>query len=83
MKVSDKLKQLTSYCLLIDGIPQVFFFGKESNRFIMIMELLDRNLETVFVQEGQRKHFSTMTVVMIVDQMVRLGSMRVDVSSDL
>ena len=77
------MKQLTSNYLLIDGIPQVFFFGKESNRFIMIMELLDRNLETVFVQEGQRKHFSTMTVVMIVDQMVRLGSMRVDVSSDL
>ena len=77
------MKQLTPNYLLIDGIPQVFFFGKESNRFIMIMELLDRNLETVFVQEGQRKHFSTMTVVMIVDQMVRLGSMRVDVSSDL
>ena len=48
----------------------------------MIMELLDRNLETVFAQEAQRKHFSTMTVVMIVDQMVRLSSSRVDVSSD-
>lgn len=31
------------------------------------MELLERNLETVFVQEGQRKNFTLMTVLLIID----------------
>ena len=50
-----------------EGIPVVYFFGKESNRYIMVMELLDKNLETVFSQESKWQDFSMMTIVLIVD----------------
>ena len=53
-----------------EGIPTVYWFGKESNQYVLVMELLERNLETVFAQEAQRKHFSLMTVLLITDQMV-------------
>ena len=54
-------------------MPEVFWFGKESNHFVLVMELLDRNVDAIFVQEAQRKDFTLMTVLLIVDQMVSLG----------
>ena len=54
-------------------MPEVFWFGKESNHFVLVMELLDRNVDAIFVQEAQRKDFTVMTVLLIVDQMVSLG----------
>ena len=45
----------------------MYWFGKESNHYVLVMELLERNLETVFNEEGQRKNFSLMTIVMIID----------------
>ena len=39
---------------------------------MLVMELLERNIETVFRQEQQtqRRSFSLMTIVLIIDQMV-------------
>ena len=34
------------------------------------MELLDKNLETLFAKESKEKYFSMMTIVLLVDQMV-------------
>ena len=36
----------------------------------MVMELLDKNLETIFAKESNEKYFSMMTIVLLVDQMV-------------
>ena len=55
VKVRDQSKQLTSINSPIDGIPQVFFFGKESNRFLMIMELMENgDLKGVLRDERPR-----------------------------
>ena len=60
-------KLLIRIITILEGIPVVYFFGKESNRYIMVMELLDKNLETVFSQESKQQNFSMMTIVLIVD----------------
>ena len=53
-----------------EGIPQVYWFGKESSHYVLVMELLERNLETIFSQEAQRKNFSLMTIILIVDKVL-------------
>ena len=35
----------------VAGIPSVYYYGQESNQNILVMELLERNIETVFVEE--------------------------------
>ena len=53
LKFLRKLVFVTDkFLFFIEGIPSVIWFGKESNRFVLVMELLERNLETVFSQEG-------------------------------
>jgi hypothetical protein len=50
----------------------VYYYGQESNNNILVMELLERNIETVFHEETQttQKTFQMMTVLLIADQMV-------------
>lgn len=50
----------------------MYYYGQESNNNILVMELLERNIETVFHEETQttQKTFQMMTVLLIADQMV-------------
>jgi hypothetical protein len=51
------------------GIPNVRWFGKEGDYYVMVMDLLGHNLETVFNRCNRK--FSLKTVLMLADQMVR------------
>lgn len=56
----------------VAGIPAVYYFGQDCTHNILVMELLERNLETVFAEEtnSPNKAFSMMTILLIADQMV-------------
>lgn len=51
----------------IAGIPKVYWFGKESNINILVMELLERNIEDVISENCSVKRFSMMTILLVVD----------------
>lgn len=50
------------------GIPQLFWFGKQSSYNIMVIDLLDQSLEDLHAKLNH--HFSLKTVLMLADQMI-------------
>lgn len=50
------------------GVPNMFWYGKEGNATIMVMDLLGNNLEDLFNQ--QKRNFSIKTVLLLADQMI-------------
>ena len=51
------------------GIPKVYWFGREGDFSIMVMDRLGPSLEKLF-QDSEKK-FSLKTVIMIANQMVK------------
>ena len=51
-------------------VPNVYWFGSEKGYNILIMELLGRSLEDLFISCS--KHFSLKTITMLADQMITL-----------
>lgn len=50
------------------GIPSVKWFGLEGDYNVMVMDLLGKSIEDLFVQ--RQRNFSLKTVLMIADQMI-------------
>lgn len=50
------------------GIPEMIWFGQEGDQNCLVMELLDKSLEDLFVQQNRK--FSLKTVLMLADQMI-------------
>ncbi len=50
---------------MLDGIPCVYWFGQENGFNILVMELLEKSLETVYTE--QKRHFSMTTILLIAD----------------
>jgi serine/threonine protein kinase len=50
------------------GIPKVFYFGRETDYNVLIIELLGPSLETLF--QNYRHRFSLKTVTMLAEQMI-------------
>jgi len=48
--------------MCLAGIPKVYWYGKENGCNILVMELLDRNLESI-----KTKALSMMTILLVVD----------------
>lgn len=53
------------------GIPKLYGYSTEDDYNILVVELLGKNLETLF--RGQQKHISLISGVILADQMVRRG----------
>ena len=51
-------------------VPNVYWFGSEKGYNILIMELLGRSLEDIFISCS--KHFSLKTIAMLADQMITI-----------
>ncbi len=60
----DIYQQLTPHT----GIPNVRWFGKEGDYYIMVMDLLGQNLETLFNRCNRK--LSLKTILMLGDQMI-------------
>lgn len=56
-------------CILVAGVPQVYYFGQEGLHNILVIDLLGPSLEDLFDMCGRK--FSIKTVVMTAKQMVR------------
>lgn len=54
-----------------EGIPDVFHGGSEGDFTVMVMDLMGPSLEDLF--QFCNRRFSLKTVLMLVDQMVRLA----------
>jgi len=46
----------------------VYWFGRENSHNILVLELLDKNLETV--TQSNRTALSMMTILLIIEQML-------------
>jgi serine/threonine protein kinase len=59
-----------AYRLLVGspGIPRIEWYGTEGDCNVLVMELLGKSIEGLFVQ--CERHFSLKTVVMLADQMI-------------
>ncbi|EJD47039.1 kinase-like protein [Auricularia subglabra TFB-10046 SS5] len=59
-----------SYKLLtgMPGLPKVYYFGREGSHYVLIMEMLGRNLEHLFYLCGGK--FSIKTVCMLAKEMI-------------
>jgi len=51
------------------GVPNVYYFGKEANRNLLVMELCGPSLEQLFVRCGRR--FTLPTVLILADQLLK------------
>ena len=54
----------------LEGIPKLHWYGEEAGSNILVMELLDSNIEEL-LQKAKWRKFTTMTILLIIDQMVR------------
>ena len=52
------------------GVPRVYFYGKEDDYYVLIMDLLGPSLEDLF--NFCKRKFSLKTILMLADQMVCL-----------
>jgi hypothetical protein len=50
----------------IGGIPRIFWYGQENNQNILVMELLDQSVDSIFVHREKRV-FSMMTILLLID----------------
>ena len=50
------------------GFPRLYYFMKNANTNAMVMTLLGKNLEQLFVQMNSK--FSLHTVLMIIEQLI-------------
>ena len=69
------MKELSSSGIFIvnadtKGIPKVHWYGTDGNYNVMIMQLLGKNLEDLFISCG--KKLSLKTVLMLIEKMVLL-----------
>jgi len=55
--------------MILDGIPQIYWYGIEGDFNIMVMELLGPSLEQIF--EFCNRKFTLKTISMIGFQMVK------------
>jgi casein kinase 1 len=58
----------SSVCTGAVGIPNAFYFAREGEFHVMVMELMGASLEDLFSFCGRK--FSIKTVMMLADQMV-------------
>ena len=59
---------MTFYLCLV-GFPKLFWYGREGDFNLMVIELLGENLEDL-MKTVSGKRFTTFTVLNIVDQLV-------------
>lgn len=71
LKSSDILLAEVFFSLIVVGIPNVFFYGREGDNFVMGLELLGDNLDKLLIKNG--KPFSLKTVTMLGIEMVKLN----------
>eukprot|EP00347_Sterkiella_histriomuscorum_P023640 403333898 len=50
------------------GIPEIIWYGQEGDQNCLIMELMDKSLEDLFVQQNRK--FTLKTVLMLADQLI-------------
>ena len=69
-RAAQLMNESRAYKLLAGGvgIPKIMWYGVEGDYNVMVMDLLGKSLEDLFIQ-AQRK-FSLKTVLMIADQMI-------------
>jgi hypothetical protein len=52
------------------GFPKLFWYGREGDYNLMVIELLGDNLEDLMKNQSNGKRFSVLTVLNIADQLV-------------
>ena len=60
---------IVSLYLCLVGFPKLFWYGREGDFNLMVIELLGENLEDL-MKTVSGKRFTTFTVLNIVDQLV-------------
>lgn len=51
------------------GIPKVYYFGREQNHNLLVLELLEKNLDSA-TSRNNKEPLSMMTILLLVDQML-------------
>ena len=65
LEMQEIRKKTTFMWLDIEGIPKVYWYGRERNHQILVMELLERSLESFVV--NSKVSLSMMSVLLIVE----------------